>query len=525
MGGEPAGEGGRVWGGSADTAGGWRGTAARASAWGLDCEAFYRVVGRQRRELWRNGIYLPDGVQLDERCCFGDASAATKCARISNFLVYQVRRRLRDFDAAHPCVDEEWAQWMRERAEHAAEAAGQRGVDVSNIAGDFVSLFTFSMYIDDGMGGSADDLLYGLDGEPLVHDGVHVRRAQRHFEIACECMAEYGWRSKASKEQPPSMVVEALGVQLSLVDGRLRLSAAKRARYAAQARLIAHGRTCARDDYEQMLGRLQFAAQCYPLGRQYTHAAWRVARAAFRLEGGRVSVTRAVHAELIWWAAEMEREGHEGVPMARHWMTDAGTAAAGVLYTDASGEGGFAAWTLGEGVCVMVAGEWTAAERSMPICELELLASTFGFVALAPWLPLDVYTYTDNTVAQAAMRMRRLTAHAAPMQAIVRRRTAWLHAAGRLEAPRRITSKANVWADVGSRPELGGPAAVARMAEAAGLGFVRVAVPADWRDTAALRLCLTPCGELWEDVWRLMARVGTCLAQGWAAGLSTCGAL
>jgi hypothetical protein len=41
---------------------------------------------------------------------------------------------------------------------------------------------------------------------------------------------------------------------------------------------------------------------------------------------------------------------------------------------------------------------------------------------------------------------------------------------------------------VGSRPELGGPAAVERMAAAAGLGFIRVAVPAGWRDTAALRL-------------------------------------
>ena len=30
-------------------------------------------------------------VQLDERCCFGDTSAATKCAWISNLVVWRVR--------------------------------------------------------------------------------------------------------------------------------------------------------------------------------------------------------------------------------------------------------------------------------------------------------------------------------------------------------------------------------------------------------------------------------------------------
>ena len=34
----------------------------------LDCKAYYRIVGRQRRELWRNAVFLEDGVQLDERC-------------------------------------------------------------------------------------------------------------------------------------------------------------------------------------------------------------------------------------------------------------------------------------------------------------------------------------------------------------------------------------------------------------------------------------------------------------------------
>jgi hypothetical protein len=353
------------------------------------------------------------------------------------------------------------------------------------------------MYIDDGMGGSADDLVYDADGAPLVHDGVHVRRAQMHYDIARATVTRYGWRSAPSKEQPPRLVVDALGVTVSLVDDRLRLSEAKRERYAVQARLVAAQRTCAREEYTQLLGRLQFASQCYPLGRQHMHAAWRVARAQFRLAGDRVAISRAVVADLQWWAAEMESEEHEGVPLARHAMGAAGSESAGVLYADASGEGGYAAWTVCGGVCYMVQGLWTADEREMPICELELLASTFGMVALAPWLPLDVYSYTDNTVDQAAMR--RLTAHAAPMQEMVRRRVAWLHAEGRLEVPRRITTKANVWADVGSRPELGGAAAVERMAAAVGLGFTDVPVPPAWRDTAGLRALVPAWGRLADD--------------------------
>ena len=158
----------------------------------------------------------------------------------------------------------------------------------------------------------------------------------------------------------------------------------------------------------------------------------------------------------------------------------------GVLYADASGEGGFAAWTVRERTVMAAGGLWTPEERTMPICELELLASTWGHVALAPWLPSDVFSYTDNTVAQAAMR--RHTAYTAPMQAIVARRSLWMHGQERSEAVRRITSSANVWADVGSRPELGGMAGLEAMARAAGYSFRRVDVPTAWRCTAGLRL-------------------------------------
>ena len=54
-------------------------------------------------------------MQLDERCCFGDASAANKCARISNVVVWKVRRAFKEVDALWPMRDVEWLEWREER--------------------------------------------------------------------------------------------------------------------------------------------------------------------------------------------------------------------------------------------------------------------------------------------------------------------------------------------------------------------------------------------------------------------------
>ena len=72
------------------------------------------------------------------------------------------------------------------------------------------------------------------------------------------------------------------------------------------------------------------------------------------------------------------------------------------------------------------------------------------------------------------------------MQAILRRRTQWMHERAIVEEPRRITSQANLWADIGSRPEKGGLMEVKRQAEMLGLSLRQVEVPAGWRETSSL---------------------------------------
>ena len=81
---------------------------APVKLWGFDCEAFYRKVGRQRAELWRNALATLRGFQLDERCCFGSAADATKCSRLSNLLAHAMRRELDAFDERHQKAYSKW---------------------------------------------------------------------------------------------------------------------------------------------------------------------------------------------------------------------------------------------------------------------------------------------------------------------------------------------------------------------------------------------------------------------------------
>ena len=447
----------------------------RVRLWSLDCEAFYRAVGRQRAELWRNGVCLPDGVQLDERCCFGDASAAAKCARISNFIVFQMRRALEAFDEAHPTRDPEWSAWLDERRRF-AEA---RGADV----GAYARLHWAGIFVDDAGAASADDLLFDIDGLPVVGaDGEQRRRAGAHFEVARAVLEQLGWGSAAAKEVEPATWLVFLGVEIDLDGDRVRLSADKRTRYSAQAEQAAGRSACELAEYTQLLGRLQFAAQCYPLGRQMLHAAARVARAGFRLRGGRVRVTKAVRRDLLWWVAELRSAEHEGVPLAAADPIPPVGGGSAAIYADASGEQGYAAWAVADGELLYVHGMWSEAERTeLIICEKELLASTIGLVALAPFLPPRIVSFSDNTVATAAMR--RQTSRSLRMQQLVARRTLWLHAHDVVEAAERITTHANLWADLGSRLQVG---EMVRQATTFGLRPREVEAPAAWRCTAAL---------------------------------------
>ena len=103
---------------------------------------------------------------------------------------------------------------------------------------------------------------------------------------------------------------------------------------------------------------------------------------------------------------------------------------------------------MADGELLYAYGEWTEDERELLIvCEKELVASTWGLVAFAPWLQRAVVSWTDNTVAIAVMRS--MAPRLEVMQEITARRTEYLFEGENLEESRRITpSKANLWADL-----------------------------------------------------------------------------
>jgi hypothetical protein len=195
-----------------------------------------------------------------------------------------------------------------------------------------------------------------------------------------------------------------------------------------------------------------------------------------------VFISKHVREALQRWATELEDPEHVGVPMAcREWVPAYGAPGVGVIYADASGEEGWAAWTFASGVVYMVSGVWGELDRDLIIADKELVASTVGLFVLGEALQFQyVWEYTDNTVALSAIRS--LTPSTPLSQRLCAARVLWCSDRSVFVMGERITSANNEWADIGSRPVTrGGPAAVATMAHELGLEFVDFHV-VDWRD-------------------------------------------
>ena len=443
----------------------------------VDITAFYKNFGRQLAEHYRNGSMTADGVIVDERCCFGSAADATKCCRISDYIVWRARKALRAVDERYPTRDPRVLAWLSQRRQAGVAA----GASAEELRDQWLAMFALGMYVDDAAHASIDDLLFDAHGVPLMRGGEQVRRSTAHYEALVTMLRELGL--VPTKEQPPGDSVELLGVVMCVSEGRMRLAPRKRTKYAALAAEVAAMKFCDRERYTSLLGKLTFASVCYPRGRQWLHAAWRAARATYRLRGDRVAVTKAVRADMQRWQAELSSAAHPGVPMATACTFPASDSEDAIcVYADAAGaeaaEGGFGAWAVRGSELLYVEGQWTQEEReALIISELELAASTFGLVALVPQAGVrHCYSFTDNTNAMGAMR--KLTPKRPVEQALVAARLEWMAGRSIGEAVERITSKANTWADWLSRGRLQD---VLRHAQMLGLTPRRVNIPPEWR--------------------------------------------
>ena len=456
----------------------------RVRLWGLDCEAYYRKVGRQNAEIYRNCIWMRGGFVVDPREQFGDASAAVKCVRMSGLLAKEVQRELRLVDEWYP-PREEWVRaWLAARP--ADDGVRSR-------------LAFFGMYVDDGAGGSIDDgLWWATDGSPVsgvgpdekggegVWRGRQLRRAEMHYWHAIDAIRRMGHVSEPSKEQPPGVALGTLGVEISLRDRRARLMADKRARYSAEAMSVAELNACPLVRLEEITHKLLYAATVFPQGRQWLHCLFGALRARYRMRRrGMMPLSMRVRMALRSWAAELRRAGHEGVPLAaRAEFPAVGEPGVMGTYSDASGEYGFGAWAWAGGRKVLYTCEqWGEAERPLHINLKELVglaASTEAFVERWPQVS-HVREFTDNTCAEWAAHG--LSPRTAGMQRVMARRVAALVERSVYTDVARVATKENRWADWLSRE--GGEALFLRQAAQMGIEVERVAAASWWRDAMA----------------------------------------
>ena len=452
-----------------------RASGAPVRLWSLDCEAFYKQMGRQNAQIWRVAMMRETGIQVDTRCCFGSAADAAKCSRVSNFLAFHARKAMALVDAAFPSVNPAVVQWESRRRQ-AAEEAGEPSKR-------FTSLGRVAIYIDDALGVSFDDVLVGPDGVGVWRNGQPLTRAVAHFEAAKAAIESFGFVSAPLKEQSPRTRAVMLGVELDVDEGWMRLDPVKRKAYLGRVRQALNTKSMPRSDFLRLLGRLQFAAMCLPKARQWLHAPWRAARVRFRTAADSVLLTKAVVADFRRWEAALSCEDQPQVPLAStRCVGVVGEEGVGAMYADASGSIGWAAWTVVGNEVLLIDRPWSPDEQELDISVKELYASTAGlasFAAIARWK--GVYNYTDSMVALATMRYA--TPSVARLQALSAARVDLLLQLGVREGAERIGSRSNLWADLGSR---GRGDEVVRQAAALGRSTRRVAVAPEWESAAWL---------------------------------------
>ena len=424
-------------------------------------------MGRQRAELWHNGVLTPMGVMVDKRCCFGDAAAATKCVRISNVVARRIKEALGEVDKSLQAPPEIVMRWVASRL----------------AAGGDAQLHWAGQYMDDIMGSSFNDLAYDHKGQPVVRNGIHVSRALLHFEAAKKVVCEFGWESEPSKEHPPAAVIESLGVVIDVLRQVIYLGERKRDKYSAQIRLVIGATSVPWRMFHGLLGRLTFASICVPTGLQHLHACWRLSRVVFRTSDNRVLLSDRAKEELEWWISKLRSAESCSTSLAKCDPFPSLSEGTCVVYADASSTYGFCAWSVKDGCLFLVEGQWNEEEKNfLRICDMELLASTYGIMTFSDLIDRYVLSFTDNTVTRACIENQGSKSEI--LHRILKWRNDWLSRRGIVERAYRVTSADNVWADLGSRGELH---VVISQAKQLGLSVQLRVVPDSIRDTSYLR--------------------------------------
>ena len=135
-----------------------------------------------------SGLLYWDGYGHDPRVQFGQREAPVRLGRQSTYLRFAMFTELRRHDQTFPPKMESIVEWMACRLHYATGA----NMDEARWA----VLFYVLIYVDDVAGGSINDKLYDLGGQPVMRevDGVltHVARARAHYDICVSVLLRFG---------------------------------------------------------------------------------------------------------------------------------------------------------------------------------------------------------------------------------------------------------------------------------------------------------------------------------------------
>lgn len=465
----------------------------------FDLSKAYKRCGQQAASRWRRTCWSSSGSQSLDRVCFGQRDGPSFFTRHSGFMVFIMCVELDFADVCYPSRCPHVAAFMLERR-RAAVAAGASDADT------WARLYFLFAMIDDFGLTSVNDLLFRVDGSRVeAANGEQRRRAWLHFDVCTSVVLRLGHRLEQDdpdKFSPPSGFVLLLGGGVDLSTEELVFDSdgpqSKRARYIIALRSALNEISLAVAVVLSLAYKMLVVCETHPYGRQRLHVIFRALRFD-RIAPFVLAQEPAVVSSFQYFLDLLCSDARLAVPLSsRQSFPFAEVDYLLVCFADSSGAArdwapvfaseehapGYGMWTVRGRRFYYVHGLFEPSEVSaLSITVLELLASFWGEVIFSRVCPsvTHLLSFTDNTGAEWAMR--RETPHAAFLQMLAERRSAFLHARRLFARSLRVPSASNAWADALSRQRV---ASVLAEALALGLEPVQLCVPADLRDVSWL---------------------------------------
>jgi hypothetical protein len=435
----------------------------------FDLLSAYRVIGRQRRDVWKQGVIWFDMASLDSRLQFGDSSACNTFNRSSNYGVYKARQRIeyvtREYPTRHPLL----IQWQQERSSAGLEAL----------------LAQVMAYFDDIPVCGFDDLLYDRAGRPVIVDGQHKRRIHVVFTECQQAFIELGHQPEPSKNQLPSLQLTCQGALIDIETETLCIHPDKRIAYSADIdAIIEDGPRCPRHALNSIAHKLMYCASIMVRLRPWLFYIFRcLHRTQFSQS---VFIDEPAAANLRKCQLALQHGQDHTVPLA--WREEFPCIGSGALaqYADAAGDGlnpGYGVWWVEGRELFIIDGVWSPDQLALPIHVLEFWTNSMGLEAA--WTHNHehqfIVEYTDNAAAEVIGDSQ--YSRSESMVLIADWRADLMDATGLCALPQRVTSADNEWADWLSRGKRSDVLAAAR---SLGLSVTLLSAP-----PSALRLLST----------------------------------